>query len=98
MNNDSRRVSLNVAHRLFSFIITKVYVCTNICIDEQYELVREFSGPTWDAFIRRITRYLYFNGFEILEFKNYADYLFNYVQRGKRETEYEQQEISENIS
>lgn len=55
---------------------TKVYIISNLDIDEQYKDVQRQAPELWNAFTRRITRIMYFTDVGVwIEYDSYADYL-----------------------
>lgn len=56
---------------------TKVFIISNITINEQYTNIQQFENETFQAFLRRITKYMTFDNTGSYEFLSYSDYMKN---------------------
>lgn len=55
---------------------TKVFFCTNTSLEEQYPNIRREQSETWEAFLRRIDKVIFYKSkTEILNFDSVADYM-----------------------
>lgn len=66
---------------------TKVFILSNVPLEQQYKSYQEDDPDTWKAFLRRIHRVRYFsdNG-EVISYRSVDDYLHNRLETSIKET------------